>query len=272
MSRARKQQARPALLFIGAGRMGGAFLRGLVARDEFSLLVIEPRASPALKALARAGQIILNPDLAAMGLARLAVIAVKPQVLPEAIAPLRPLLSHMAVLSIAAGVRVKRLEDLCGTRRIIRAMPNLAVEIGMGISAAYAARGATRADVVLALSILRAGGKAEIVAREDLLDAVTAVSGSGPAYTFHLVEALAEAAQKEGLPPALARLLANETLAGAAGLLARSGDPAHLREQVTSPGGTTEAGLRVLMGRGGLTPLVRKTVAAARKRARDLGR
>lgn len=252
--------------------MGGAFLRGLVAQGSFDLIVMEPKASPAIKALARAGKISLNPDFATMARAQMAVIAVKPQILSVAAAPLKPLLSRMAVLSIAAGVRISRLQKLCGTARIIRAMPNLAVEISQGISVAFAARGATRADVALALSILRAGGKAEIVAREDLLDAVTAVSGSGPAYVFHLVEALAAAARKQGLPDALSHLLAHETLIGAAGLLAQSGDPAKLREQVTSPGGTTAAGLSVLMGKGGLASLMARTVSAARKRARALGR
>lgn len=272
MKRAAKPQRKPALLFIGAGRMGGAFLRGLAARDEFSLLVIEPKASPAIKALARAGELVLNPDEAAMRAAALAVIAVKPQKLAEVIAPLRPLLSRMAVLSIAAGVRVARLEKLCGTARIIRAMPNLPVEIGKGISVAFAAQGARRADVALALAILRAGGLAELITHENLLDAVTAVSGSGPAYVFHLTEALAAAARREGMSPTLSSILARQTIIGAAALLSTYGDPAALRAQVTSPGGTTEAGLRVLMGSRGLAPLVRRTVAAARKRARVLGR
>ncbi len=251
--------------------MGGALVRGLAAFGRFRLIICEPDPSPAIRALARAGKIVLNPASEVMGRARLAVIAVKPQMLAGVIAPLKPILARMPVLSIAAGVRIATLRKLCGTRRVIRAMPNLPVEARKGISAVFAPAPVSAAERKLAALVLDAGGKVVFLEDEKLLDAVTAVSGSGPAYVFHLVEALAAAAMSEGLSGTLARTLARETVIGAAALLASGADPAVLRAQVTSPGGTTEAGLSVLMGKGGLMPLIRQTVAAARKRAKMLG-
>jgi len=151
-------------------------------------------------------------------------------------------------------------------------MPNTPGSIGRGISALYASPQATPADRKLAESLLAALGETVWVARETLIDAVTAVSGSGPAYVFHLVEALAEAGRAEGLPPEIAEKLARATVTGAGALLDADPRPAaDLRRDVTSPGGTTEAALGVLMATGGLKALMARAVAAANKRAKELG-
>lgn len=264
---------RPHVLFIGAGRMGGALLSGLFARGGVSISVIEPLPSPELKRLVRRRDVRLNPRVSDLVKAPpdLAVLAVKPQVLGDVASAHLSILSQTAVLSIAAGVTIRALRKICGTSRIVRAMPNLAVEVGQGMSVAVADRGARARDIALARDVLAAGGEVVFVRNEALMDAVTAVSGSGPAYVFHLAEALADAARKMGLPAKLARTLAKQTIIGAGALLQAGGDAKQLRRRVTSPGGTTEAALNILMATDGLSPLMRKAVTAARDRARALG-
>jgi pyrroline-5-carboxylate reductase len=155
--------------------------------------------------------------------------------------------------------------------RIIRTMPNTPGSIGEGISALYAAPNVTLRDRKLAESLLAALGETVWVKRETDIDAVTAVSGSGPAYVFLLVECLEEAARKEGLPPSIAHRLARQTIIGAGALLKADDAPAEaLRRNVTSPHGTTEAALGVLMAKDGLAPLIKRAVSAARRRAREL--
>ncbi len=177
------------------------------------------------------------------------------------------------MLSIAAGTNTATLRNAWGRRaRIVRAMPNTPGAIGHGITALYAAKGTTAKDKVLAERLLAALGETVWVKREADIDAVTAVSGSGPAYVFLLAEALAAAAQAEGLSRSLAEKLARATVAGSGALLAADPAPAaELRRAVTSPGGTTEAALNILLAKNGLVPLLRKAVAAARKRAKELG-
>jgi pyrroline-5-carboxylate reductase len=178
------------------------------------------------------------------------------------------------MISIAAGTNTATLKKAWGAHaRIVRAMPNTPGAIGRGITALYAARGAGAKDKALAKRLLSALGQTLWVKRESNIDVVTAVSGSGPAYVFLLVEALAEAGVAEGLPRAMAQTLARATVAGSGALL--DADPARaeiLRRNVTSPGGTTEAALHVLLARNGLSPLLRRAVAAARRRARELSR
>jgi pyrroline-5-carboxylate reductase len=178
------------------------------------------------------------------------------------------------VISIAAGTSTKTFARAIGPRtRIIRAMPNLPGSIGQGITALYAAPKTSAKDKALAAQLLSAIGETVWVKRETDIDAVTAVSGSGPAYVFLLVEALADAAQAVGLPRPLAEKLARATVAGSGALLTADAATmaADLRRNVTSPGGTTEAALQILMAKQGLTPLMRRAVIAARKRARELG-
>ena len=259
------------IFLAGAGRMGGALLRGWLAAgiQPSSLAVAEPHPSPEIAALLKDNAIPAVPPPAPDVL----VLAVKPQIMNQVLAGIAPLAGpQTTVLSIAAGRTVASIASHfpAGTA-IVRAMPNLPAEIGRGITAAYANAQVTPAGRSLCGTLLRAAGEVAWIEDESLIDAVTAVSGSGPAYVFHLVECLTEAAQAAGLPPDLAAKLARATVTGAGELLHRSPlGPAQLRENVTSPGGTTAAGLSVLMGEPSLKDLIRGTVAAAAQRSREL--
>lgn len=254
--------------------MGGALLKGWLNRGVKSISVVEPHPSPALRKLARAGKLAL---FAAPSQVKrkpsVCVVAIKPQVLKDE----APLLAGFAqagalMISIAAGSSVEGLLQAWGKKaRIIRAMPNTPGAIGAGITGLYAAKGVSPADRKRAVSLLSALGETVWVAREELIDSVTAVSGSGPAYLFLMAEALTEAGVAEGLPRGQAEKFARATVAGAGALLAADQAPASsLREAVTSPGGTTAAALYVLMAEDGLVALVKRAVAAARKRAEEL--
>jgi pyrroline-5-carboxylate reductase len=264
------------ILLIGAGHMGSALLSGWAARGLGPVLAVEPHPSPALKALAKKHGIALFAHAASLDSihARACVIALKPQVLKTEAAVLAPIArSGALMLSIAAGTTIASLRHAWGKRsRIVRAMPNTPGAIGRGITALYAGRDATPRDKVLARSLLAPLGETVWVARESDIDTVTAVSGSGPAYVYLLVEALADAAEAEGMPRAIAERLARATITGSGALLDTSkSPPADLRRAVTSPHGTTEAALNILMAKNGLAPLMRRAVAAARKRAKELG-
>jgi pyrroline-5-carboxylate reductase len=261
------------LLLIGAGRMGGALLKGWLARGLGPVVVVETNPSPALKRLARRDVTLLkNLDDAPTKL-RVCVIALKPQILKTEAPRLRAIAASGApMISIAAGSSIRLMTKAWGkSARIIRAMPNTPGSIGEGISALFAAPNATRADRKLAESLLAALGETVWVKRETDIDTVTAVSGSGPAYVFLMVECLEEAARREGLPPSIAHRLARKTIIGAGALLKAEDAPAEaLRRNVTSPHGTTEAALNILMAKDGMAPLIKRAVSAARKRAKEL--
>jgi len=252
--------------------MGTALLKGWLAGGRKSITVIEPRPSPDLKKLARAGKITLTDTLRVKARPTVCVVAVKPQVLKGEAPALAGFAQGALMISIAAGTSIAALRAAWGGKaRIVRAMPNTPGAIGEGVTGLYAARGVTAADRKKAVSLLSALGATEWVAKEGLIDSVTAVSGSGPAYLFLFAEALTEAGIAQGLPRPQAEKFARATVAGAGALLKADKSPASkLREAVTSPGGTTAAALSVLMARDGLTPLVKRAVAAARKRAEEL--
>ena len=261
------------LVLVGAGKMGSALLEGWLglglAADRVA--VIEPSPSPDISALAKRG-LSLNPDLRTLRDPAVVVLAVKPQIAAEAIAPLRAIVgAGTLVVSIMAGRTLHFLATgLEQAGALVRAMPNTPAAIGRGITVAVPVR-TSGAQRQLAENLLSATGAVEWIEDEALMDAVTAVSGSGPAYVFLLAEALAQAAVAAGLPAALAQKLARETVAGSGELLHRSPlDAAVLRENVTSPGGTTAAALEVLMGPNGLKNLMEKAVAAATARSRQL--
>lgn len=260
------------VLLVGAGKMGGALLEGWLARGlaPRQIAVFEPQPSPDLAAHAIAG-LSLNPDPASLRPAAI-VIAIKPQLAPEAVPPLAPLAGTAVAISIMAGRTLGFLAQALGQETAaVRAMPNTPAAIGRGIAVAVANAKVSAAQRNLAHRLLAATGTVEWVEDESLLDAVTAVSGSGPAYVFLLAESLTRAAVAAGLPEGLAARLARETVAGSGELLARSGsDPATLRRNVTSPGGTTAAALDVLMAADGLPVLMEKAVAAATRRSREL--
>ncbi len=261
------------LVLLGAGKMGGAMLDGWIARGlkANKVTVLEPQPAKAVKALTRRG-LKLNPKGKAAA-AAVIVIAVKPQTAPAAVPALVPYVGKgTLVVSIMAGRTLGFLERLlpAGTA-IVRAIPNTPAAIGRGISGAVANAKVSARQRKQASDLLAAIGKVEWVNDETLMDAVTAVSGSGPAYVFLLAEAMTKAAIAAGLPAALAATLARETVAGAGELLRRSElDAATLRQNVTSPGGTTAAALDVLMGPGGFDELLTKAIAAATRRGREL--
>jgi pyrroline-5-carboxylate reductase len=261
------------LVLVGAGKMGGALLEGWLrlGLDPKQVAVLEPQPAPEISALARQG-LKLNPDPKALGVAAAVVIALKPQVAAVAIPQLASLVSAATVvISIMAGRTLRFLAaSLDRPCAMVRAMPNTPAAIGRGITVAVP-RNAGAAQRALADRLLSATGVVEWVDDETSMDAVTAVSGSGPAYVFLLAEALAGAGVAAGLPAPLAAKLARETVAGAGELLHRSPlDAAALRENVTSPGGTTAAALAVLLGDDGLAALMTRAVAAATARSRQL--
>jgi pyrroline-5-carboxylate reductase len=261
------------LALVGAGKMGGALLEGWLrlGLDPKRVAVLEPAPSPDITALAGRG-LRLNPELKSLADVTAILIALKPQVAAQIVPSLAPLVSDSTVVvSIMAG---RTLQFLAGAIQrpcaLVRAMPNTPAAIGRGITVAVP-RNANADQRRLADRLLAATGAVEWIEDEALMDAVTAVSGSGPAFVFLLAEALTQAGAAAGLPAALAAKLARETVAGSGELLHRSPlDAAVLRENVTSPGGTTAAALAVLMGQGGLAPIMAKAVAAATARSREL--
>jgi len=263
------EQARP-LLLVGCGRMGAALARGWIAcgLDPAALLVVEPAGRPPLSDDVRHFSDLAKLDEGAAPAA--IVLAVKPQRIDSVL----PMLQRFAesqplLLSIAAGIPLSTLE--AGLPAAVRAMPNLPASIGKGISAMIANAAVSDTQRALAEALLAAAGEVVWLEDEALMDVVTAVSGSGPAYIFALAEALAEAAHGEGLPEPIAERLARTTVIGAAHLMEQSGSAAgSLREQVTSPGGTTAAALEILATEPSLATLMKKTVAAAAARSREL--
>ena len=258
------------LALAGAGKMGGAMLAGWLAQglDPRRTIVIDPLVSDDIRGLAAQG-LRLNP--ADAGTVTALVLAVKPQMFGQAGAALRALVGpDTLVVSIMAGTPIAVIEAACGGA-VVRAMPNTPAAIGRGMTVAVAAPVVNAAQRALADQLLRATGAVEWAADEGLMDAVTAVSGSGPAYVFLLAEELARAGIAAGLPAGLAATLARETVAGAGELLHRSSlDAAVLRQNVTSPGGTTAAALAVLMAPDGMATLMTRAVAAATARSREL--
>jgi len=262
------------IVLVGVGKMGGALLEGWLARklNPKKVVVIDPQPSKQIKALAKRG-VRINPK-GEIGVATAMVIAVKPQVASDIVPKLA---AHVGpktvVVSIMAGKTMGFLENALPKAAIVRTMPNTPAAIGRGITVAVAAKHVSAAQRATADALLRATGSVEWVDKESLMDAVTAVSGSGPAYVFLLAEELARAGVAAGLPAELAARLARETVTGSGELLHRSElAPAILRQNVTSPGGTTAAALDVLMGPNGLQPLLTRAVAAATQRSKDLAK
>ena len=262
------------IVLVGAGKMGGAMLDAWLALGlpPASVVVIEPQPAPELTALSSRG-LKLNPLLKDVREVAAIVLAVKPQVAPVVVPTLAPLLTpNTVMLSIMAGRTLGFLEGaLAQQTALVRAMPNTPAAIGRGITVAAPNAKVSQRQRALVHTLLAATGLVEWVTDEGLMDAVTAVSGSGPAYVFLLVEALTHAGMSAGLPPELAAKLARATVSGSGELLDRSPlDPATLRQNVTSPGGTTGAALDVLMAADGMTALMSRAVLAATQRSREL--
>lgn len=264
--------SRRGLVLLGCGKMGSAMLEGWLKRGvpASAVWVLDPHPSDWLKAQG----VNLNAPLPAAP--AIVLIAVKPQMMGAAL----PQLAAMGgggtlFLTVAAGTRIATYEAVLGDRTpLVRAMPNTPAAIGRGITAICGNAHATPNDLTLAEELLSAVGQVVRLEGEHQMDAVTAVSGSGPAYVFHLIETLAAAGEAEGLSPALALQLARATVAGAGALAeAAAESPAQLRVNVTSPGGTTAAALAVLMDEArGFPALLRAAVHAAAERGRELGK
>ena len=261
------------VVLVGAGKMGGALLQGWLGLgvDPARIVAIEPQPTATIEAFAARG-VRINPDLASI-CSDAIVIAVKPQIAAEIIPNIAALMSpSTVVVSIMAGRTIAFLAGaLPHNAAVVRAMPNTPAAIGRGITVAVANPFVSSAQRQLADALLRATGAVEWIDDEAMMDAVTAVSGSGPAYVFLLAESLARAGEKAGLPAELAMRLARATVAGSGELLQRSSvDAAVLRQNVTSPGGTTAAALDVLMAPDGLDVLMERAIAAATRRSREL--
>jgi pyrroline-5-carboxylate reductase len=261
------------ILVIGLGNMGQALVkgwlaRGLVAQD---IAVVEPQ--PTAQAAARAlGVSVIASTAMAAHRADVIVIAVKPAQVAESVAPIGKVARGCVVLSIAAGKTTAGLRKLLGSQTaVVRAMPNTPAAIGAGITALFASETVTAEQRRTCEELMAAVGRVEWFADEALMDAVTAVSGSGPAYVFLLIECLAEAGRNVGLGADVAARLATATVAGA-GLYAReTGLPAaELRRRVTSPKGTTQAALDVLLAENAFAVLMNRAVSAATERSREL--
>ena len=266
------------LVLVGAGKMGGAMLAGWLQNglDATGVTIIDPSPAPEMQALI-AARGMHHATLAPEGLAaRVLVIAVKPQSMNAVLPALRPLVgADTLVVSVAAGTTIDTLsaglETATRGGTVVRVMPNTPAQVGRGMSVAVAKGGLTDTDKTLVTALMSAVGAVAWIDDEADIDAVTGVSGSGPAYVFYMVEAMAAAARAAGLGEELAMQLARQTVAGAGELLHRSDlDAATLRKNVTSPGGTTAEGLRVLMSDDALEDLMTRAVAAATHRSREL--
>ena len=262
------------LVLLGCGKMGGALLRGWIGQgmDMGAVWVVDPAPSDDLRALVGVN---LNADLPASP--AFVVVAVKPQTMDTALESVRQFggRKDTLFLSVAAGTTLERFEAALGSSTpVIRAMPNTPAAIGRGITALVCNDRVSEVGMDMGEELLSAVGQTVRLDREADMDAVTAVSGSGPAYVFHLIEALAAAGQAEGLSPELALTLARSTVVGAGALAETSPEgPGQLRVNVTSPGGTTEAALNILMDDAtGFPALVAQAVSAAARRSRELGK
>jgi pyrroline-5-carboxylate reductase len=260
------------LVLLGCGKMGSALLQGWLARglEREAVHVLDPNPSDWLQAQ----DVQVNRGVPARP--AVVVLAVKPQMMGEALPVLAPMgRTDALILSVAAGTTIAKFEAVFGADAVIvRTMPNTPAAVGRGISAIVGNSRATEAHLALAESLMSAVGEVVRLEGEHQMDAVTGLSGSGPAYVFHLIEAMASAGEAQGLAPDLAMRLARATVCGAGELAHRSPDTAaQLRINVTSPGGTTAAGLAVLMDpETGFPDLLRRAVAAATERGRELGK
>jgi pyrroline-5-carboxylate reductase len=263
----------PSLVFIGGGNMATAIVGGLIkaGRPAQSITVVDPGDAARERLREDFGVRALAAADASIAGAQMVVWAVKPQSFREAAAPCAPYVAQALHLSVMAGIRSEAIAQASGSERVVRAMPNTPALIGRGIAGLYARPAVEAADRAAVEQVLAPTGTVCWVDREEDLDAVTALSGSGPAYVFYFIEAMVEAARQMSLSDAQGRELALATFAGATALAQASADaPAVLRERVTSKGGTTAAALSVLQGADVKAVFV-QALQAAQRRAKELG-
>ena len=261
------------IAFIGGGNMAAAIVGGLVGGGQApeTILVVDPGEAQRQGLASRFGVRVLPAADDSLATAALVVWAVKPQLFRVAAAPCAPYVSGALQLSVMAGIRCDAIVEASGSERVVRAMPNTPALIGQGVAGVYARPAVSAADREQVAATLAPTGKLVWLDDEAALDAVTALSGSGPAYVFHLIEAMLAAGGEMGLGEDEARRLAVQTVAGAAALAAASSDSLEtLRRNVTSPGGTTHAAMTLIESRGVKAAWV-EAILAARDRARELG-
>jgi len=269
---------KPRTVLIGAGRMGGSLLRGWANANCFepagSVLVVDPNCSEGIQKLIGNNSARHTDAIKPEVFTKLEtlILAVKPQKFEEVAKSIAPVLpDNVLIISVAAGISLDQIEALFGSGPRIRAMPNIAAEVGLAVTVLCANEQVSKEQTASAMKLLSAVGKVETITDERLMDVVTAVSGSGPAYFYLMVEALAAAGHAEGLPEDLAQKLAIQTMIGSGALLAERGQSAiALRAEVTSPGGTTSAALDVMMGNGSFAEMMRNAVSAATRRSTHL--
>lgn len=263
------------LVLVGAGKMGGAMLQGWLkaGANPGRIAVLDPNPSDDVTGLVKAQGLRLNPPISSINDAEILVIAVKPQVMEDVLPAIVPLgATRPLILSVAAGKTIASFERHFGARAaVIRTIPNTPAAVGRGITTMAANANVSSAQAEMARSLLAAIGEVVTVNDEALIDAATAVAGSGPAYVFLLTECLAQAGARMGLPADVATQLARATVAGSGELMRLSGiDAATLRQNVTSPKGTTYAALQILMAENGMQSLFDSAIEAATKRSREL--
>jgi pyrroline-5-carboxylate reductase len=261
----------PPILLVGGGKMGAAMLAGWRERGLAPSVIVDPAesalalAAPGITVVGEASEIPAGFAPAAL------VLAVKPQMAASVLPAYRRLAANCVTLSIMAGRTIAGIQQVLDSELVVRAMPNTPAAVRQGYTVACAAPGVDETSRGLCHQLLGAIGEVAWVEEESALDAVTAVSGGGPAYVFLLAELLEQAALDQGLPPALARDMARRTVSGSGALLAASeADAAELRRNVTSPGGTTEQALKVLMADTAWPETIRQAIAAATARSREL--
>jgi len=263
------------VVLVGAGQMGMAMAIGWLdaglASDQ--LILVDPKPSEPVKAIAEQKSLSIlerppsNP-------AQVLVLAVKPQVAAAVLVSAKMCVGpDTLALSVMAGIGAEQMSSALGCNRIVRTIPNTPAKIGKGAIGAFASAGVDASDRDVVNALLAASGQTIWVENESDIDSVTGLSGSGPAYVFNMVEAMAKAGEAQGLPAVVAMKLARQTIIGAAALMDAEPDvsAATLRENVTSPNGTTYAALQILMGDEGLSPLMERAVTAARERSEELG-
>ena len=264
------------MVLVGGGRMGSALLGGWIRAGVApqSVIVVEPDPVAAAALKSSWPELYVTGALDQVGISvETVVLAIKPQIMDRVLPKLERLKGAL-FLSIAAGKGLLYLSGALGSDvAIVRAMPNTPAAIGLGVSVCIANGQVSEGQRALSSALLEAVGTVEWITNESLMDAVTAVSGSGPAYIFYLAECLAHAGTEVGLPPELAARIARQTVIGAAALLAESADrPAALRQAVTSPGGTTAAALEILKSEDGLPDILNRAIEAAAARSRELAK
>ncbi|WP_439273606.1 pyrroline-5-carboxylate reductase [Pseudochrobactrum sp. HB0163] len=266
------------VILVGCGNMGYAMLQGWLAAGKLQpddVTVVEPAQALRERACGLGVRTLEDhKQIPASLCPRLIIIAVKPQIIQTVLPAYQAYAARATFVSVAAGIPVEKFESLLGINcAVIRCMPNTPAAIGKGMMVTFANSNVQAKDLAFAEELLQTSGRVARIATENLMDAVTAVSGSGPAYVFHFIECLTEAGIQAGLPQDIAAMLAMQTVYGAACLAQESTQsPSQLRINVTSPNGTTAAALDVLMGENRLQTLITDAVNAAKQRSAELGK